>query len=195
MGPSARHHSRRPVGTRKGLPAVRADLPACRTRTALHGPRRPEGEPISPPRRRAAPRQRLGVQGPRPRAGHAELPGLDDGRATPPHPPRARTGVQPHPSGDDIVLAVLGAGDYFGEVGLVHGRPRMATVRALTEVEALTLDIEGFRSLLSESDRTNRQIATVISERLAAGARRSVAPVSTARPLPVQSKPADRRGG
>jgi CRP-like cAMP-binding protein/cytochrome P450 len=76
-----------------------------------------------------------------------------------------------HPSGDDILLAVLGPGDYFGEVGLVQGRPRMATVRALTEVETLTLGIEGFRSLLSESERTSRQIAAVIAGRLAASRR------------------------
>jgi CRP-like cAMP-binding protein/cytochrome P450 len=73
-----------------------------------------------------------------------------------------------HPSGDDIVLAVLGPGDYFGEVGLVQGRPRMASVRALTEVDTLALDIEGFRGLLSESERTSRQIAAAISQRLAA---------------------------
>ena len=82
-----------------------------------------------------------------------------------------------HPSGDDIVLAVLGPGDYFGEVGLVQGRPRMATVRARTEVEALTLEIEGFRALLSESEQTSRQIAVVISRRLAASSRGSAPPV------------------
>ena len=100
-----------------------------------------------------------------------------------------------HPSGEDIVLAVLGAGEYFGEVGLVQGRSRMATVRALTEVEALTLDIEGFRSLLSESDRTSRQIAAVISERLAADARGAAIHASTATPVPAQPNPSDRRGG
>jgi CRP-like cAMP-binding protein len=47
----------------------------------------------------------------------------------------------------------------------------MATVRARTEVETLTLGIEGFRSLLSESERTSRQIAAVIAGRLAASRR------------------------
>jgi CRP-like cAMP-binding protein len=89
-----------------------------------------------------------------------------------------------HPSGDDIVLAVLGAGDYFGEVGLVHGRPRMATVRALTPVEALTLDVEGFRRLLSESERTSRQIGAAISERLAAAAGQDASGVTASAPPP-----------
>jgi CRP-like cAMP-binding protein/cytochrome P450 len=98
-----------------------------------------------------------------------------------------------HPSGEDIVLATLGPGDYFGEVGLVQERPRMATVRALTEVETLTLDIDGFRSLLSDSERTSRQIAAVISERLAASARGPASPGAAETPA-APSLP-DRRGG
>ncbi len=76
--------------------------------------------------------------------------------------------VNHHPSGEDIFLAALGAGDYFGEMGLVHDRPRMATVRATTEVELMALDRETFRDLLSESERTSQEIAATISERLAA---------------------------
>jgi serine/threonine protein kinase len=41
-------------------------------------------------------------------------------------------------------------------------------VRAITEVEMMTLDREAFRELLSESERTSQEIAAVISERLAA---------------------------
>lgn len=76
--------------------------------------------------------------------------------------------VNHHPGGKDILLASLGPGDYFGEVGLVHDQPRMATVRARTDVEMMTLDREAFRDLLSQSEQTSQQIASVISERLAA---------------------------
>ena len=76
--------------------------------------------------------------------------------------------VNGHPSGEEIFLASLGPGEYFGEVGLVHDRPRMASVRAITEVEMMTLDREAFRELLSDSERTSEEIAAVISERLAA---------------------------
>jgi CRP-like cAMP-binding protein len=43
-------------------------------------------------------------------------------------------------TGEDVSLAALGAGDFFGEVSLLTGKPRTATVTALTEVELLELD-------------------------------------------------------
>ena len=106
-----------------------------------------------------------------------------------PSPPLA-PGVLILGNGLDLLRDALSA-FVKGYQQLGHGRSRMATVRALAELEALTLGIEGFRSLLSESERTSRQIAAVISERLAADPG-STAHVSTATPLPVQPNPADR---
>jgi CRP-like cAMP-binding protein len=45
-------------------------------------------------------------------------------------------------------LAELGAGDYFGEMALLHKAPRSATVRALTAVETYALGADAFHALL-----------------------------------------------
>jgi cytochrome P450/CRP-like cAMP-binding protein len=68
--------------------------------------------------------------------------------------------------GVSTVLARLGAGDYFGEIGLLHGVPRTATVRAVGDVETIVLDGEGFRRLVEEADFTSGEIATVVRQRL-----------------------------
>jgi CRP-like cAMP-binding protein len=42
--------------------------------------------------------------------------------------------------GGNVPLAELSAGDFFGEVSLLTGRPRTATITARTEVTAIELD-------------------------------------------------------
>ncbi len=49
--------------------------------------------------------------------------------------------------GSFVALATLGIGDFFGEVSLLTSRPRTATVRAETEVQALELTREGLAPL------------------------------------------------
>lgn len=51
-------------------------------------------------------------------------------------------------SRDGVPIGVLGAGSMFGEMGLVAGAPRNATVTALTEVRALVLSRGEFSQLL-----------------------------------------------
>jgi len=50
---------------------------------------------------------------------------------------------------DDRVVAQMTAGDYFGEISLIDGRPRSATVVAVDDVVLLTLRASDFGSLLS----------------------------------------------
>src|SRR5204863_3440854 len=45
-------------------------------------------------------------------------------------------------------LAVLGPGDFFGEIALVRSGPRTATVRALGQGSLWRLDRDGFHELL-----------------------------------------------
>jgi CRP-like cAMP-binding protein len=67
--------------------------------------------------------------------------------------------------GPEKELARLGAGTYFGEIGLLHGVPRTATVRALTPVKVLVLDRESFLGIVTGADLTSAEIARVVRQR------------------------------
>jgi cAMP-dependent protein kinase regulator len=62
--------------------------------------------------------------------------------------------------GQDIALAVLGAGDFLGEVSLLTNRPRTATVTALTDAELLRLD----RAAVERLRKTHPQIEASLTE-------------------------------
>ena len=67
----------------------------------------------------------------------------------------------------------LGPGEFFGEIGLLSGAPRVASVRALEPTELLRLDRGAFERLVSISSATRDQMDKIARERLAVGARRS----------------------
>ena len=60
-------------------------------------------------------------------------------------------------------IATLHQGDFFGEMGMMTGEPRSATVIALSDVECYRLDKEAFTEIL----RQRPEIAEDISEHLA----------------------------
>ena len=64
-------------------------------------------------------------------------------------------------------LAMLRAGDFFGEIALVSNRPRMATVETVSPVRALVVSSRDFWTLLDESPRTQRRILQAVGDRLA----------------------------
>ena len=49
------------------------------------------------------------------------------------------------------LLKTLTAGDFFGEMALIHNAPRAATVTTLSNVVVLELDKEGFNRVLKHS--------------------------------------------
>ena len=54
-------------------------------------------------------------------------------------------------SGDEAVIAILGPGDCFGELSLIDGEPRSATVEALEPVRTVSLARSDFIAFLHQS--------------------------------------------
>jgi CRP-like cAMP-binding protein len=65
----------------------------------------------------------------------------------------------------------LHPGDYFGEISVMDGGPRSATVTAKTRVLALRLNRPSFLRLLDREGSIGRKILLVMSERLRAAER------------------------
>ena len=66
----------------------------------------------------------------------------------------------------DFELARLGPGEFFGEMALLNDKPRSATVRALTEVDALVLDKEDFRRVVGETPGMALHLLAALSVRI-----------------------------
>ncbi len=64
------------------------------------------------------------------------------------------------------LLTTLTAGDYFGEMALIHNAPRAATVRTKTSAVVLELDKEGFNRVLKRSPSVAMAMVREISGRL-----------------------------
>jgi CRP/FNR family cyclic AMP-dependent transcriptional regulator len=62
--------------------------------------------------------------------------------------------------------ATLRAGDYFGEMSLIDGGPRSATVRTSTPVRTLALTSWAFMPLLDKNPSIARKLLTEMSKRL-----------------------------
>lgn len=60
----------------------------------------------------------------------------------------------------------LGPGDFFGEMSLIDGEPRSATVEALTPMRLVTLGYREFWRLLDEELTIVRKIMRTLSRRL-----------------------------
>lgn len=62
-------------------------------------------------------------------------------------------------------VATLGEGDFFGEMALMTGEPRLATVVALTDSECYRLDKEGFDQILRRRPEIAEDISHVLARR------------------------------
>jgi CRP-like cAMP-binding protein len=72
-----------------------------------------------------------------------------------------------HESGDEETrLAVLGAGDFFGEMAVFDRAQRSATVRALGDVQALTIDKTTFLRRISQDPTLAFRVVQKMSHRI-----------------------------
>ena len=67
---------------------------------------------------------------------------------------------------DGKPIARLDAGDFFGEMSLMDGKPRSATVIAQTPITLLVVDSRSFRSLLDGVPGLRKKISVSLCERL-----------------------------
>ena len=69
-------------------------------------------------------------------------------------------------SGDTVHLAYRGAGDHFGELALLDGKPRMASALTVGECRCLTIEREAFRRCLAGAPSLALAIMAALAERL-----------------------------
>jgi len=65
--------------------------------------------------------------------------------------------------GQSTVVRTMGPGDFFGEISLLTGEPRSATVTALEDAEMLVINKEDMRCMLEQ----NHELAAYVSDVLA----------------------------
>jgi CPA1 family monovalent cation:H+ antiporter len=63
----------------------------------------------------------------------------------------------------------LGTGDFFGELALITGRPRVTDVISLGFCQLLELGAADFRALLAQDPALKAQIERVANQRLGIG--------------------------
>ena len=70
--------------------------------------------------------------------------------------------------GEGVVVATLGAGNFFGEMSLLTGAVRTATIRVKDDAEFMVIDRESFRSVLVNNPSIAESLSHILSERQAA---------------------------
>jgi CRP/FNR family transcriptional regulator len=71
-----------------------------------------------------------------------------------------------HSDGRAIALATLGAGDLFGELAMLDGEARSASVETLSDVELLALPAIDMRRILAEHPEISVKLIAALTRRL-----------------------------
>jgi hypothetical protein len=78
---------------------------------------------------------------------------------------RGAVDVQVKEEGATKTLRVLREGDFFGEMGLLTGEPRTATVLTQGETEVLEINIQCLKPILEENPELVQSLSRIIEER------------------------------
>lgn len=70
------------------------------------------------------------------------------------------------PEGKEIILSLLGPGDFFGEMALLDDEPRSATVVATDSLELVTIWRNDFLQILGENFSITKKVLAELSKRL-----------------------------
>ena len=86
--------------------------------------------------------------------------------------------VRSRADGTEHLVAELGPGQYFGEIGLLQETQRNSTIRVRQDSDAaiLSLDADVFRRLMAENSLANDAVAKVMRERMTADTIRRTMP-------------------
>lgn len=68
--------------------------------------------------------------------------------------------------GDEIVLCILYPTDFFGEMAILDGQPRSATIVAMERTELITIEKEIFLGLIKRQPEVAIKILIILSQRL-----------------------------
>src|SRR5215213_3406348 len=71
----------------------------------------------------------------------------------------------PDEAGKEVTLATLGPGNFFGEISLLDGGPRTATVRANADTTLLCLTREQFHAFLRKHPSAAIHMMTILGQR------------------------------
>ena len=74
--------------------------------------------------------------------------------------------------GGEMVLAYLGRGDHFGEIGLLHGGVRTSTCSALDHVEVVRISADDFTAMLARFPDLRAELTAEADKRLKANQER-----------------------
>jgi NAD(P)H-hydrate epimerase len=76
--------------------------------------------------------------------------------------------IRQYPDGSEVLVDKMVEGGFFGEIGLLKHAKRVATVRAKTDVEVMTMGAASFQRWLNSSIISREEIDAVVDQRMEA---------------------------